>query len=185
MDQLELLFAPIDTQEVRVYGPSRILGYCATLLIVAGCSDKCRYFCRYFSGRCDNRGELVRAEYHTLYTTTICLRGYANKKAPTLCHKWGRVSIKERSVLVGRFVLIRCFFYSFRCSEQGGGHVAQGVGKGVGLCGFECCGLAVNDVAMEALGQPLGGAAEVFARDFAEVDKAAYFEACKPCGIGF
>lgn len=56
VDQLELLFAPIDTQEVRVYGPSHILGYCATLQIVAGCSDKCRYFCRYFSGRCDNRG---------------------------------------------------------------------------------------------------------------------------------
>ena len=112
VDQEELLFTPIDTQDVRVYGLSRIFGYCAILLIVAGCGDKCRYFCRYFSGRCDNRGELVRAEYHTLYTTTICLRGYANKKAPTLCHKWGRVSIKERSVLVGRFVLIRCFFYS-------------------------------------------------------------------------
>lgn len=84
-----------------------------------------------------------------------------------------------------RCVLIRRFFYSFGCSEQGGGHVAQGEGKGVGLCGLECCGLAVNDVAMEALGQPLGGAAEVFARDFAEVDEAAYFEACKPCGIGF
>ncbi len=108
VDQLELLFAPIDTQEVRVYGRSRFLEYCATLQIVVGCSDKCRYFCRYFSGRCDNRGELVRAEYYTLYATTICLRGYANKKAPTLCQKWGRVSIKERSVLVGRFVLIRC-----------------------------------------------------------------------------
>ena len=78
VDQEELLFTPIDTQEMRVYGRSRFLGYCATLQILAGCSDKCRYFCRYFSGRCDNRGELARAEYYTLYTTTICLRGYAN-----------------------------------------------------------------------------------------------------------
>ena len=71
VDQEELLFTPIDTQDVRVYGLSRIFGYCTILLIVAGCSDKCRYFCRYFSGRCDNRGEQVRAEYYTLYTTTI------------------------------------------------------------------------------------------------------------------
>lgn len=71
VDCEELLFTPIDTHFLRVYGRSRFLEYCATLQIVAGCSDKCRYFCRYFSGRCDNRGEQVRAEYYTLYTTTI------------------------------------------------------------------------------------------------------------------
>lgn len=81
--------------------------------------------------------------------------------------------------------LIGGLLYALGCGVEADCHVAQGLGEGGGFFYLECGWAAVDFVAVKTLCEPLGGATEISAGYFAEVDESAYFEGGEPYCVCF